>query len=351
MSEIRVDKIISHAGNSAPDLPQGATISGVTTVSSVKVGSGITIDSSGINVTGVGTFSGDATAAGFAGTSSPTIKINDGATEKGYIGYNGNDPFIGRKNGVGVAFQNNKIRPADGDDGSASNNTVDIGEPTYKFKDLHLAGDASIAGSISGVSSVTATSFYGNGANLTSTPLGFGMIDSWYLRMGAANETNVNLQTYNNVVLGDWNTSTGNLRWERFGLNANGQVNVGSAMTVSSSGVFSFPTTGIYQATLKLNWQDYSTTNIRYYAQIQGTTDNGTNWHNLVSDAGSKMTGDTSAPVRPFLPAFNVTNTSTHKLKVLFQGGGAGYSTYGGGVGVGASYYSQWKFITITKIN
>ena len=38
--------------------------------------------------------------------------------EKGYIGFNGNDPFIGRKSGVGIAFQDNKVRPVDGDDGS-----------------------------------------------------------------------------------------------------------------------------------------------------------------------------------------------------------------------------------------
>ncbi|MEC8551952.1 MAG: hypothetical protein VXY93_15760, partial [Pseudomonadota bacterium] len=50
----------------------------------------------------------------------------------------------GRKNGVGVAFQNNKIRPVDGDDGSGTNNTVSLGEPTYKFKDLYLEGDIHI---------------------------------------------------------------------------------------------------------------------------------------------------------------------------------------------------------------
>ena len=184
MSEIRVDKIISHAGNSAPDFPQGANLSGVTTASSIKVGSGITADSSGVNVTGIVTASGfvGGVTGDVTGSSSPTVKINDGATEKGYIGYNGNDPFIGRKSGVGLAFQNNKIRPVDGDDGSASNNTVDIGEPTYKFKDLHLAGDANIAGSISGVSSVTATTFYGSGAGLGGVPGGLDSIDRWMVQ-------------------------------------------------------------------------------------------------------------------------------------------------------------------------
>tara|TARA_E500000331_G_C17263807_1_gene716370 strand:+ start:2643 stop:3848 length:1206 start_codon:yes stop_codon:yes gene_type:complete len=189
MSEIRVDKIISHAGNSAPDFPQGANLSGVTTVSSMKVGSGITADSSGLNVTGIVTASGfvGGVTGNVTGSSSPTVKINDGATEKGYIGFNGNDPFIGRKDGVGLAFQNNKVRPVDGDDGSASNNTVDLGEPTYKFKDLHLAGDASIAGSISGVSSVTATTFYGSAAGLTNQSGGLDAVDVWKLQ-GNANQ-------------------------------------------------------------------------------------------------------------------------------------------------------------------
>ena len=60
MSEIRVDKIISHAGNSAPDFPQGATISGVTTSSSLKVTG--SIDATG-NVT-----AGIVTATSFTGS-------------------------------------------------------------------------------------------------------------------------------------------------------------------------------------------------------------------------------------------------------------------------------------------
>ena len=125
----------------------------------------------------VGAVTGSVTA-----TSSPSITIRDGASEKGYIGFNGNDPFIGRKDGVGLSFQNNKVRPVDGDDGSPSNNTVDIGEPTYKFKDLYLAGNANIAGAASTFSGnlnvgsavtvygssgiVSATSYYGDGSNL-----------------------------------------------------------------------------------------------------------------------------------------------------------------------------------------
>ena len=91
---------------------------------------------------------------------SPAITIRNGTTEKGYIGYNGNDPFIGRKDGVGLSFQNNKVRPVDGDDGSPTTNTVDIGESTYKFKDGYFAG------------TVTAASYAGDGSSLTGVVSG-----------------------------------------------------------------------------------------------------------------------------------------------------------------------------------
>ena len=103
---------------------------------------------------GVGTFSS------INSSTSPNFIIKDGTTEKGYIGFNANDPFIGRKNGVGVAFQNNKIRPVDGDDGSGSNNTVDIGENTYKFKDAYFSG------------TVTANAYAGDGSALTGIEAG-----------------------------------------------------------------------------------------------------------------------------------------------------------------------------------
>ena len=91
---------------------------------------------------------------------SPAITIRNGTTDKGYIGYNSNDPFIGRKDGVGLSFQNNKIRPVDGDNGSPTNNTADLGEPTYKFKDGYFAG------------TVTAALYAGDGSSLTGVVSG-----------------------------------------------------------------------------------------------------------------------------------------------------------------------------------
>ena len=180
---IRADNLTNRAGTGAPTANNGLVVSGACTattfvgnltgnvignVTGVSTGLTGTPDIAIRNLTGVAaTFTGNVsiagtltyedvtsvdsigivTARGGVKTNvSPAITIRDGATEKGYIGFNGNDPFIGRKSGVGVAFQNNKIRPVDGDDGSASNNTVDIGESTYKFKDGYFAGTVTAGG-------------------------------------------------------------------------------------------------------------------------------------------------------------------------------------------------------------
>ena len=108
----------------------------VTARNGIEVGASPGVAAS-ISVDGNAIFSGITTTNGVKINASPAITIRDGTTEKGYIGFNGNDPFIGRKNGVGVAFQNNKIRPVDGDDGSGSNNTVDIGENLINLK-MHI---------------------------------------------------------------------------------------------------------------------------------------------------------------------------------------------------------------------
>ena len=104
-----------------------------------NVGINSTIPTATLDVNGVGIIT-----AGIKINTSPAITIRDGTTEKGYIGFYANDPFIGRKSGVGLLFQDNKVRPVDGDTGIGTNNTVSLGEPTYKFKDLYLEGDIHI---------------------------------------------------------------------------------------------------------------------------------------------------------------------------------------------------------------
>ena len=104
-----------------------------------NVGIGSVTPTEKLDVHGVGIITG-----GIITNVSPAITIRDGTTVKGYIGFYANDPFIGRKNGVGLLFQDNKVRPVDGDTGIGTNNTVSLGEPTYKFKDLYLEGDIHI---------------------------------------------------------------------------------------------------------------------------------------------------------------------------------------------------------------
>ena len=74
------------------------------------------------------------------------ITLEKDGVYKGLIGINGNDPYFGRRAGVGITAQNNKIRPADGDDGSGYDNAVDLGEPSYRFKDLYLSGGVYVGG-------------------------------------------------------------------------------------------------------------------------------------------------------------------------------------------------------------
>ena len=168
MSQIQVDNIYNKEATGSPSFPLGANVTGVITATTFKGGAEIT---GGTITANTGSFTGNVSIGGtltyedvtnvdsvgvvtardgIKTNVSPSITIRDGSTEKGYIGFNANDPFIGRKDGVGLSFQNNKIRPVDGDNGNPSTNTVDLGEPTYKFKDGYFAGN-----------------LYGNGSNLS----------------------------------------------------------------------------------------------------------------------------------------------------------------------------------------
>ena len=62
MSRIRTNVITNRMANGAPTVSNGLVISGVTTTSDIKVGTGVTL-----NVYGGATFSGIVTAASFSG--------------------------------------------------------------------------------------------------------------------------------------------------------------------------------------------------------------------------------------------------------------------------------------------
>ena len=107
--------------------------------------------------------------------------------------------------------------------------------------------------------------------------------------------------------------------WER--VDTAGQGTLGTGMS-ESSGVFTFPSTGIYKVDFQFN--AYSTSSVRYVgARIQVTTDNNT--YTIVSDSSDGIhvpstsswgTGETSSLI-------DVTDTSNVKVKFNYYGHGS----------------------------
>jgi len=91
MSEIRADRIYSEDGSTGPSFPKAIpslVISGIATASQINVGTGVTIDSNGINI-GVSTFYGDASGltnvpAGSSVTGNFTITNGNVVVSSGY---------------------------------------------------------------------------------------------------------------------------------------------------------------------------------------------------------------------------------------------------------------------------
>ena len=97
--------------------------------------------------------------------------------------------------------------------------------------------------------------------------------------------------------------------WERDDTNGFGQL--GTGMT-ESSGVFTFPSTGIYQLFFSATFNTDPSGGDTYFIHIHTTTDNSSYTKRTESgmgeDNGRPQTGSTSC-------LFDVTNTSTHKVK------------------------------------
>ena len=91
-------------------------------------------------------------------------------------------------------------------------------------------------------------------------------------------------------------------------------------MTVSNE-VFTFPSTGIYEMQYTLQtWNQSNSQNAYIFARIYTTTNNGSNWYNRSADgnnaiakSGTVYTHNRAAYL------FDVTDTSTHKLKFAAQ--------------------------------
>jgi len=111
--------------------------------------------------------------------------------------------------------------------------------------------------------------------------------------------------------------------WERDDTNGFGQL--GTGMT-ESSGVFTFPSTGIYQLFYSATFNTDPNGGDTYFIHIHTTTD-GTNYtkrteSGMGEDNGRPQTGSTSC-------LFDVTNTSTHKAKFATGSVAAGSEVLG----------------------
>ena len=92
-----------------------------------------------------------------------------------------------------------------------------------------------------------------------------------------------------------------------------GAGTIGTAMT-ESSGIFSFPSTGIYLVTATAQFERVSgSANYMAFVMLT-TTDNST--YNIVASGGETLRDDPSSQGSVTISfMFNVTNTSTHKCK------------------------------------
>ena len=163
---------------------------------------------------------------------------------------------------------------------------------------------------------VTCSTLHGSAANCTQIPAanivgvctagfertgGFGgitMVDTWDLSstIGMGNDTETTITT----------------QWSRAN-DFNGVI--GSAMTVDSSGIFTFPSTGIYRMMFHLSLYNNSNNAGRYaFARIKATTNNSA--YATRSQAGGNSIADSGYVYQTMKADYimDVTDTSTHKV-------------------------------------
>ena len=107
-------------------------------------------------------------------------------------------------------------------------------------------------------------------------------------------------------------SSTTVTNWERV-TDVTGMGTLNGGMT-ESSGIFTFPQTGIYKITFSLQVYN-STTSDGVYAQVHATTDNSSYSLIVERHMSLKTSGDTEEGYA--ITTFDCTNTSTHKLKFI----------------------------------
>ena len=129
-----------------------------------------------------------------------------------------------------------------------------------------------------------------------STGLGITVADIWRINTGG--------------TLGTDATTDFNSNWERADTFGSGQI--GSGMT-NSSGVFTFPSTGIYLITAMMMFKRNSGDNRYADLQLKITTDGGSSY-DVASTGAASFAQDYSTNTAVCNYIFDVTNVSTHKV-------------------------------------
>ena len=296
MSRLRTNIITNRMANGAPTVSNGLVISGVTTTSEVLVGSNIKLDSvsgivtatsfdGGLPITNgannrIITASSSSAIQGesnltfdgssldiFNGSNSSTIKLKRHATtasEQAHIGYFSSGLHIETRENTNIELKSN----------------------TQTKLLVNPSGAV-----VSGV--CTATTFKGDGSNLTGISAGISMMDQWRITNDNNISSDADIDSY----------------WER---NDTFFAQIGSGMS-ESSGVFTFPQTGIYlimvQAATYGNGHSYA----GFFMQV--STNSGGSYSNFTYCYGNHRGG--SGYNNLFVNGIlDVTDESTFRMKM-----------------------------------
>ena len=187
-------------------------------------------------------------------------------------------------------------------------------------KGVNVTGIAT-ATNVSVGSSVTAATFHGSGAALTGISAGITVAQQWRITADKS------IGTSSSFLTSDWES-----------VDTAGYGAIGS-MT-QSSGVFTFPSTGIYlirfigahTATNGINWSQ---------TEIHTTVDNSSYVIAGYGYFSCDSSGRWGTSLNEFM--FDVTNTSTHKVKFACRGSNSSSKLYSG------STYSQ-TYVTFIRL-
>ena len=183
-------------------------------------------------------------------------------------------------------------------------NVLDLGVPSDNTVTTAKLSDSSVSlAKLTATGTKDATTFLRGDNTFDTPPLGgITMADQWRLSASATG------------LIGASNRISSN--WER--TDTDGYGTIGSAMT-QSSGEFSFPATGIYLLTFKMNGKSTTTSNNRYAnGNIYTSTDGGSSVDIAAIGAGSSA-GNLWDFETTAIFIFDVTNTSTHKVQFGYE--------------------------------